>query len=120
MKRRSHRPDRVAESLRHLVAAFLQTEARDPRLGFVTVTAVEVSRDLQHATIRVSVMGAEEDRESTMEALQSAKGFVRRRVAQAMSMRHAPELSFVLDRGLDHARRIDALLDELRHDREDP
>lgn len=117
MRHPSHRPDRVAESVRQVVAAFLQGEARDPRLGFVTVTSVEMSRDLQHATVRVSVMGTDDERAQTMKALEGARGMVRRRLAGRLTLRQVPDVEFTLDRGLEHARRIDELLDQLRDER---
>ena len=62
MKRRSHRPERVSELIRQAVGAFLTGDVRDPRIGFVTVTGVEVSPDLSHANVRVSVMGTDEEK----------------------------------------------------------
>src|SRR5437879_12577687 len=79
MKRRtSHRPERVAEAIRQTVAAFLTGSVRDPRVGFVTVTAVEVSADLTHARVRVSVMGSDEDKAKSLEGLTSARSEERR------------------------------------------
>ncbi|HUL49055.1 MAG TPA: 30S ribosome-binding factor RbfA [Gemmatimonadales bacterium] len=116
--RPSHRPERLAELIRETLAATLtgETELRDPRIGFVTVTGVEVSADLAHARVRVSVMGSEEERASTLAGLASAAGFLRSLLARELSLRTSPELRFEIDRGLDHARRIDAVLRELKED----
>src|SRR5439155_360865 len=76
-RRRSHRPERVAELIRETVAQFLTSNVRDPRIGFVTVTGVEVSADLAHATVRVSVLAAEEEKARTLEGLASAARFSR-------------------------------------------
>ncbi|HUK19961.1 MAG TPA: 30S ribosome-binding factor RbfA [Gemmatimonadales bacterium] len=116
--RPSHRPERLAELIRETLAAILTggAQLRDPRIGFVTVTGVEVSPDLAHARIRVSVMGTEAERASTLEGLASAAGFLRSQLARELSLRTSPELRFEIDRGLDHARRIDAVLRELKGD----
>lgn len=113
MRRRSHRTERVAEAVRHTVATFLTGELRDPRVGFVTVTAVRVSPDLSHAWVSVSVMGVPEERERSLQGLESAAGYLRAQLAREMRLRVVPELHFELDKGLEHATRIDRLLKEL-------
>lgn len=117
MKKSSHRPERVAELIRQSVAAFLTGNARDPRIGFVTVTGVEVSPDLSHARVRVSVMGDEADKAKTLEGLTSAARFLRAQLARELRLRTSPELRFELDRGLEHAQRIDRVLKELKEGR---
>lgn len=114
MRAGSHRPERVAELVRHVVAEFLTGDVRDPRIGFVTVTAVEVSADLSHATVRVSVMGTEDEKARSLEGLASAARFVRATLARQLRLRTSPELHFRLDRGLEHAQRIERVLKELK------
>src|SRR5438477_3534477 len=114
MKRRSHRPERVAELIRHAVAEFLTGNVRDPRIGFVTVTGVDVSADLSHAHVRVSVMGTEEEKATSLEGLASAARFLRAQVAKALPLRTTPELHFELDRGLEHAQHIAQVLRNLK------
>ncbi len=116
MRRPSYRPERVAEAIRQTVAAFLTGNVRDPRIGFVTVTAVEVSADLAHARVRVSVMGGEDEKAKSLEGLDSAARFLRAQLARQLPLRVTPELRFELDRGLEHAQRIDRLLRELKED----
>jgi ribosome-binding factor A len=111
-----HRPERVAESVRQTVAAFLTEHVRDPRIGFVTVTGVEVSPDLTHARVRVSVMGSEEEKAKSLEGLASAARFLRAQLARELTLRVAPEVRFELDRGLEHAQRIDRVLRDLKED----
>jgi ribosome-binding factor A len=110
----SHRPERVAELIRQSVAEFLTGNVRDPRIGFVTVTGVEVTRDLSHATISVSVMGSEEEKVRSLEGLDSAARFLRAEVSRHLRLRTSPELHFRLDRGLEHGQRIDRVLRELK------
>lgn len=114
MKRPSHRPERVSELIRQAVGAFLTADVRDPRIGFVTVVGVDVSPDLSHANVRVSVMGTEEEKAKSLEGLASAARYLRPQLARELSLRTNPELHFHLDRGLEHAQRIDRVLKELK------
>lgn len=114
MKRPSHRPERVSELIRQAVGAFLTGDVRDPRIGFVTVIGVDVSVDLSHANVRVSVMGSEEDKAKSLEGLASAARFLRAQLSHELHLRTSPELHFHLDRGLEQAQRIDRVLKELK------
>lgn len=111
----SRRPDQVAETVRQAITdALLRGEVRDPRVGLLTVTDVRVTNDLSHARVLVALHGDEAARQRALEGLQSAAGFLRSRVARALSTRIVPELHFELDRGIEHAARIDTLLGELK------
>lgn len=114
MKPPSHRPERVGELIRQAVGEFLTGNARDPRIGFVTVTSVEVSPDLSHANVRVSVMGSDEEKARSLEGLASAARYLRAQLARELRLRTSPELHFHLDRGIEHAQRIDRVLKELK------
>ena len=114
MKRRSHRPERVSEVIRHAVGVFLTGDVRDPRIGFVTVTGVEVSPDLSHANVRVSVMGSDEEKATSLEGLASAARFLRAQLSKQLNLRTSPELHFHLDRGIEHAQHIDRVLKKLK------
>ena|SRR5215210_8628294 len=116
MKSSSRRPEQVAETLRQVITDALARQVRDPRVGFVTVTGVLVTPDLSHARVMVSVPGEETEKERGLEGLQSAAGFLRSRAARALSTRIVPELHFELDRGLEHAARINELLEGLRRE----
>lgn len=112
----SRRPEQISETVRQVVAEVLGREIRDPRVGFVTVTSVQVSGDLSHAKIFVSVMGDDADKARAMEGLKSAAGFLRTKLTKALSTRTVPELHFEIDRGLEHAARINALLADVRNE----
>jgi ribosome-binding factor A len=114
MKRPSHRPERVSELIRQAVGAFLTGDVRDPRIGFVTVIGVDVSPDLTHANVRVSVMGTEEEKAKSLEGLGSAARYLRAQLSRELQLRTSPELHFHLDRGIEHAQRIDRVLKELK------
>jgi ribosome-binding factor A len=116
MKASSRRPEQVAETLRQVITDALAREVRDPRVGFVTVTGVLVTNELSHARVLVSVPGDDATRARALEGLESAAGFLRSRAARALTTRTVPELHFELDRGLQHAARINELLDELRRE----
>jgi ribosome-binding factor A len=116
MKSSSRRPEQVAETLRQVVTDALTRDVRDPRVGFVTVTEVRVTGDLSHATVMVSVPGDEAAKARALEGLRSASGFLRSRAARALTTRTVPEFHFELDKGLEHAARINALLDEIRRE----
>ncbi|HET6795633.1 MAG TPA: 30S ribosome-binding factor RbfA [Gemmatimonadales bacterium] len=116
MKGSSRRPEQVGETLRQVITDALAREVRDPRVGFLTVTGVLVSNDLSHARVMVSVPGEEADKDRALEGLHSAAGFLRSRAARALTTRSVPELHFELDRGLEHAARINELLNTIRRE----
>jgi ribosome-binding factor A len=119
MKGSSRRPEQVGETLRQVITDALARQVRDPRVGFVTVTAVLVSNDLSHARVMVSVPGEDVDKNRALEGLQSAAGFLRSRAAKSLTTRSVPELHFELDRGLEHAARINELLNTIRREEQD-
>ena len=108
------RPERVAAAIREEVAAFLSRGLRDPRVtGLLTVTAVEATRDLRHATIFVSVLGGGDDHTGTLEALRGVAPHLRSRVGKALRLQFAPELTFKIDESVARAARIETLLASL-------
>lgn len=112
------RLQQVADTIQQVLGDAVQNELKDPRVGFATVLGVEVSADLSRATVRISVMGDDAQKAETMEGLQRARGFLRRRVAEEMRhMRTIPELRLVLDTSLDYSVRIDQVLREVEHER---
>ena len=116
----ARRADRVAEAIRMEIARFLSEDAKDPRLaGLVTITAVDVTRDLRHARLFISIMGSDSQRASTLEALESMKGHLRTRLSKAMSLRVAPEISFKMDESVARAARIESLLAQVREKKDD-
>jgi ribosome-binding factor A len=113
----SRRPDRVAEAIREAVAMFLAEGVKDPRVtGLVTVTGVDVTRDLRHARVHVSILGSEAEKKETMEGLASVAGHLRARLGRTLRLRVTPELDFRYDASIAHAARIDSLLEQIRAD----
>jgi ribosome-binding factor A len=119
MRHPSRRPEQVAGTIRQVIADALAREVRDPRVGFVTVTGVLVTNDLSHARVMVSVPGDDAEKAKAMEGLQSAAGFLRSRAARSLSTRTVPELHFELDKGFEHAARIQELLQSIRREDQD-
>jgi ribosome-binding factor A len=111
------RLDRVNQLIKEEISTLLQRELKDPRLGFVTVTEVETSKDLRQAKVFVSVLGDEKQWAGSLAALASARGFVRNWLRQHLDLRVTPEIDFRPDRSMEHAARIQSLLKNVQGDR---
>ena len=117
---RYKRTDRINELLREEIAVLVRDEVRDPRVGLVTITAVQTSPELDHAKVYVRMLGSEEEQEAALEGLRSAATFVRTQLSRRLQIRRVPELHFQYDRMLDQAARIEQLLREALPDPERP
>jgi len=107
-----HRLARVAEAIREAASEAILFQLKDPRVKFTTVTRAEVSADLQHAKVYVSVMGSDRDRSLTLHGLKSATGFIQSKVGDRMKSRYVPHLEFVLDEGVRNSQEVARLLAE--------
>ncbi len=103
---------RVNEALREVLSESV-TELKDPRIGFVTVTGVEASPDLRHATVYVSVLGPEEKRRATLNGLESSHGVLQSRIARELRLKRTPQLTFEYDPTVERGVRLSKLIDEL-------
>jgi ribosome-binding factor A len=108
----TERMRRVDEAMREVLSGAITSEIKDPRVGFVTVTAVQTSPDLRHARVFVSVLGEDPVRRRSMDGLQSAHGYLQRRVAGELRLKHTPTLQFLYDDSTDRGLRIAELVDE--------
>jgi ribosome-binding factor A len=108
----SGRMRRVNEAVREVLSARLAQGLGDPRIGFVTVTAVETSPDLRYARVFVSVLGGEVERRATLEGLASSHGLLQASLARELRMKRTPKLEFVYDESIDRGMRIAELLEE--------
>ncbi|MCM1565264.1 MAG: 30S ribosome-binding factor RbfA [Dehalobacter sp.] len=108
-----HRAFRLAESIKAEVAQMIRENIKDPRLGFVTVTDVEVADDLRHAKIFVSVLGTEEEMKSSLDVLNKASGYLRSELGKIISLRYFPEITFKYDQSIEHGAHISKLLREV-------
>lgn len=98
----------------------IRTDVKDPRIGFATVTHVEVAGDLQHAKVYISVLGSETEKQQTMDALMRAVGFIRGEVSRRLRLRVAPELIFRLDESGEYSARIETVLRTLNAAKDKP
>jgi ribosome-binding factor A len=114
----SNRPERVGEAIRDELSTLLQREVHDPGVGFITLTKVKVSPDLQLARVYYTSMGDEKALQETAKALGRATAFLRRQVAQRLRLRKAPELEFFYDQSIAHHDRIEQILQKLKAEAE--
>lgn len=115
----SHRANRVGEQMKKELSDIIGRKIKDPRIGFVTVTDVQVSGDLQQAKVYISVLGDEEQRENTLKGLAKAKGFIRTEVGQRIRLRKTPEIIFEWDESINYGNRINSILHQLQEDNRD-
>ncbi len=108
------RIERVSQQLKREISLIIQRELTDPRLEFVTITQVEVSRDLRQAKVFFSILGTALKRENAQEGLDGARGLIRKLVGQQIVMRHVPELTFIYDRSLEWSASIEETLREIK------
>jgi ribosome-binding factor A len=107
------RPERVADQIRAEVTTMIARELHDPGVGFVTVTRVQVSPDLQHARVFYTSLGDAAARKNTARALERAAGFMRHQIGKRLRLRRAPEVTFVFDESIGHQDRVEQLLKEI-------
>ncbi|MGD8191061.1 30S ribosome-binding factor RbfA [Brevibacillus ginsengisoli] len=107
------RTNRIGEEIKKELSILLQRGLKDPRIGFVTVTGVEVTTDLQLAKVYISVFGSPEQKEASLQGLQKAKGFLRTEIGKRIKLRHVPDLQFKMDASIDYGNKIDTLLREI-------
>lgn len=115
----ARRRRQVASILREELSAIIQQDVKDPRLGFLSILRVEVAPDMSFARVYVSVFGSQEERESTIEALEHANGYIRRQLAPRLSLRTIPRLRFLLDRSMEHAENVARILAEVEDETKD-
>ena len=108
------RASRVAEELRKIISQILLEELTDPRVGFVTITHIDVTDDLRYARVFYSVLGDEAQKESTAEALQEQLKYIRRLAVERINMKFAMEIKFEVDKSIDHSFRIDTILKQIK------
>jgi ribosome-binding factor A len=111
------RPDRVADQIRAEVTTIIARELHDPGVGFVTVTRVQVSPDLQHARVFFTSLGDQIAKQNTARALERAAGFMRRQIGKRLRLRRTPELQFTFDETVAHQDRVEQLLREIADER---
>lgn len=107
------RANRVAEQIKKELGEILSQKIKDPRVGFVTITDVEVTGDLQNATVFYSVLGDEKKKEDTLKGLDKASGFIRSEIGQRIRLRKTPEITFKFDEAFEYGNRIESILRDI-------
>lgn len=110
------RVSRVGEQIKKELSQILQTELKDPRIGFVTVTGVEVTNDLSQAKVYLSVLGSDEQKEETLKALDKGQGFIRSELGRRIRLRYTPELIFKFDTSIEYGSHIEKLLQQINRE----
>ncbi len=113
------RIDRVNRQVKRELGRIIQQELSDPRLQFVTITEVDVSRDLRNARVRFSVLGEKDRVQAAQQGLEGARGMIRKLLGQSMSIRHTPELFFIYDQSVEMSVRIEETLKEINNENEE-
>ncbi|MBE3100801.1 MAG: 30S ribosome-binding factor RbfA [Firmicutes bacterium] len=115
-----HRIDRISEEIRKEISDIIRTEVKDPRIASMsTIIKAEVTKDLRHAKIYVSVLGSDEEKNSTIEGFKKASGYIRRELGTRMDIHYIPELHFELDTSIEYSIQISKKLDELHLNQEE-
>jgi ribosome-binding factor A len=112
----SRRPNKVGELIKEEISRMLLREVKDPRIGFVTITKVKVSRDLRFVKVYFSVLGDQSAREDSLRGLNSAVGFIRRELGRRLRLRYVPEIGFSFDPSLEYMGRLAELIQEIHED----
>ncbi|WP_445594025.1 30S ribosome-binding factor RbfA [Bacillus velezensis] len=113
----SMRANRVGEQMKKELGDIISRKLKDPRIGFLTVTDVRVSGDLQIAKVYISVLGGEKKKEEALKGLAKAKGFIRSEIGSRIRLRKTPELEFEFDESIEYGNRIETLIHELHSDK---
>jgi ribosome-binding factor A len=110
----SRRPQRIALQIQHEVSLMISRNMKDRRVGFVTVTGVQMSPDLRHAKLFISMMGSEDEKNESLATLNHATGWIRHELGQRVRMKFVPDIVFLMDTSQDYGEHIDKLIDEIR------
>lgn len=116
---RQNRTDRLSDLLREEISSLIHKGLKDPRIGFVTVTRVVVSKDLRHAKVYFSAFGDQEAKNRSLQGLNSALGFIRGELGRRLDIRYVPEITFLLDGSVEYAFRIEEIIREINENRKE-
>ena len=111
------RPERVQEALRQEISNIVHNEVRDPRLGFITITKVELTQDLRYAKVYFSVLGEKKAKRLALKGLNSAKGYIKNLVAERIKLRFVPNVAFLIDESLEYTKEIYDLLERIKKEK---
>lgn len=113
----SQRPGRVQEALRQEISKIVQVEMKDPRIGFITITKVDLTKDLRYARVYFSILGEDKDKKLALRGLNNAKGYIKGLLADRIKLRYMPDIAFAIDESLEHTKHIYDILDQIKKER---
>jgi len=113
------RPERVQEAIRQEISMIVQGQIKDPRIGFITITKVDLTKDLRYARVYFSVLGKGADKNKALKGLNSAKGYIKGLVADKIKLRYMPEIAFAIDTTMEHTQQIYDILDSIKKPKEE-
>jgi ribosome-binding factor A len=113
------RLERVEGQLKKEISKILQEDLKDPRIGFVTITRINLTGDLRYARIYFSILGDDAAKEESLKGIKSAKGFIRKLIAERMNLRYVPELYFKLDNSLEYSINLEKTFERIKNERKD-
>jgi ribosome-binding factor A len=113
------RPERVQEALRQEISRIVQLEIKDPRLGFLTITSVDLTKDLRYAKVYFSVLGEEKDKRLALKGLNSAKGYIKGLLSDRIKLRYMPDIEFKIDESYEHTKKVLDILDQIKKEKRD-
>jgi ribosome-binding factor A len=115
----SARPERVQEALRQEISRIVQNEINDPRLGFLTITSVELTRDLRFARVYFSVLGEDKKKHLALKGLNSAKGYIKGLLSDRIKLKFMPDMEFKIDVSFEHTKKINDILEKIKKEKRD-
>ena len=115
----TQRPERVQEALRQEISRIVQNQVKDPRLGFLTITRVELTKDLRYARVYFSTLGELKEKRLALKGLNNAKGYIKGLIGDRIKLRFMPDIEFKIDGSFEHTKQIYDLLDKLKKERND-
>ena len=113
----SQRPGRVQEAIRQEISKIVQGEMKDPRIGFITITKVDLAKDLRYARVYFSILGEDKEKKLALKGLNNAKGFIKGLLADRIKLRFMPEITFAIDESLEHAKHIYDILEQIKKEK---
>ncbi|MEW6009236.1 MAG: 30S ribosome-binding factor RbfA [Candidatus Omnitrophota bacterium] len=111
------RAERVGQEIKRLISEIIRDEIRDPRIGFITITDVELSKDLRDANVYFSVLGSKEQEKKSIEGINQASAFIRKLIGERIKLRFNPQLKFKLDRSIAYGMKIEKMLKEIKDEK---
>ena len=115
----TQRPGRVQEALRQEISKIVQGEMKDPRIGFIPITKVDLTKDLRYARIYFSILGEDKEKKLALRGLNNAKGYIKGLLADRIKLRYMPEIAFAIDESLEHTKHIYDILDQIKKEKGD-